>query len=364
MKILHISGARSWGGNEQQLILNINELNQLQTRNFIFGIENTPLQERAKKHNIEFIASKSRKISKFGNVTQLKNIIQQHQFDVIHLHTSDALTLMYFYSLLNPITSKVIFSKKGIGGSSSFLSKLKYNASFLHRIICVSKSVEENFKPMLNEKTKLKLSVVYDCISEKTFPKINDDLANRFKDLKSSYIIGSIANHTKAKDLPTLIEAVSILKNKYQLTHFKLIQVGEFSKLTDDFKADIQQKGVENEIILTSKIEDAMQLNHMFDAFVVSSSREGGPTSALEAMLYQTPVVSTQVGVIPEIIENGKNGFTCPPNQPELLAEAIFKMYSLNEENRKNITDQNYQFIVANFTSNNIAKQILTIYKS
>ena len=364
MKILHISGARSWGGNEQQLILNINELNQLQTKNFIFGIENTPLHERAKRHNIEFIASKSRKISKFGNVAQLKDLIQQYQFDVIHLHTSDALTLMYFYSLLNSIPAKVIFCKKGIGGSSSFLSKLKYNASFLHRIICVSKSVEDNFKPMLNEKTKLKTTVVYDCISEQTFPKISDELMNRFSDIKASYFMGSIANHTKAKDLPTLIEAVSILKNKYQLSNFKLIQVGEYSKLTDEFKILIQQKGVENEFVLTGKIEDAMQLNHMFDAFVVSSSREGGPTSALEAMLYQTPVVSTQVGVIPEVIVNGKNGFTCPPNQPELLADALFAMYSLNEEQRKNMTDQNYQFILDNFTSKNIAQQILTIYES
>ena len=54
MKILHVSGARVWGGNEQQLILNINELNKLESENYIFGINNSPLSIVANENNINF----------------------------------------------------------------------------------------------------------------------------------------------------------------------------------------------------------------------------------------------------------------------------------------------------------------------
>ena len=74
MKILHVSGARVWGGNEQQLILNINELNKLESENYIFGINNSPLSIVANENNINFIPSTAKKISKFSNVSQLKKI--------------------------------------------------------------------------------------------------------------------------------------------------------------------------------------------------------------------------------------------------------------------------------------------------
>lgn len=96
MKILHISGARVWGGNEQQLILNVNELNKLKTENYIFGINNSPLHLAANKNNIKFIPSFSKKISKISNISQLKKIINEYKIDVIHLHTSDSLTLFLY----------------------------------------------------------------------------------------------------------------------------------------------------------------------------------------------------------------------------------------------------------------------------
>nr|WP_317630835.1 glycosyltransferase [uncultured Flavobacterium sp.] len=366
MKVLHISGARGWGGNEQQLILNINELNILGTQNFIFGINNSDLHKAASENEINFISSKAKKLSKLSNISQLKNILKEKDIDVIHLHTSDSLTLFYLFSLFNKVTQKVIFSKKGIGSSSSFLSKLKYNSSKINHIICVSEAVKTDFSKILSPKNKSKLAVVYDCISTKDIDvdaNFISEFTNKYDIKPTDFIIGSIANHTKAKDIPTLISAINILVTKYNVSNFKLVQVGEFSKLTPEFQAQIAALNLSNHIILTNKISNAKMLNIIFDVFVVSSSREGGPSSALESMLMQTLIVTTNVGIMPEIIKNNVNGFICEAGDPNQLAKSLFDAYTSEKINLQSISLHNYELVKANFNSNKIANQLLNFYK-
>ena len=57
--------------------------------------------------------------------------------------------------------------------------------------------------------------------------------------------------------------------------------------------------------------------------YVISSISEGVPISLLEAMASRLPVVSTRVGGIPEVIEEGRTGRLVAPRDPSALADAI-----------------------------------------
>lgn len=59
------------------------------------------------------------------------------------------------------------------------------------------------------------------------------------------------------------------------------------------------------------------------DIFVFPSHREGFPIAVLEAMAAALPVVSTQVGAIPDIIQEGRGGYLVSPGDVPALAEAI-----------------------------------------
>jgi glycosyltransferase involved in cell wall biosynthesis len=62
------------------------------------------------------------------------------------------------------------------------------------------------------------------------------------------------------------------------------------------------------------------------DIFALSSDYEGNPLSVIEAMAAGLPVVSTAVGGVPELLQNGKEGFIVPPGRVDEFSEAMMTL--------------------------------------
>lgn len=72
------------------------------------------------------------------------------------------------------------------------------------------------------------------------------------------------------------------------------------------------------------------------DLYVLPSHNEGLPLSVLEAMSYGLPVVTTNVGGVPELVRDGEDGFLITPGDIEALENAICRMV-LNPDLRKSM---------------------------
>lgn len=68
------------------------------------------------------------------------------------------------------------------------------------------------------------------------------------------------------------------------------------------------------------------------DVFFLPSYTEGMPMSILEAMGYGLPVVSTTVGGIPQLVQNGQNGFLTEPGDTKAMAEALIAVLQDREK--------------------------------
>ena len=64
------------------------------------------------------------------------------------------------------------------------------------------------------------------------------------------------------------------------------------------------------------------------DLFVLPSHTEALPTVLIEAMAAGLPVVATDVGGVPEMVERGSSALLVPPHRPDLLAEAVGRVLS------------------------------------
>jgi glycosyltransferase involved in cell wall biosynthesis len=363
MKILHVSGAKSWGGNEQQLIDIIPELTKLGVENIVFGVKNSLLEKECASKNITFIKTAKNRLNIFSNYRYLKEIVKINQPNLIHLHTSDSLTVYTISDLLFNLEVKAIFSKKGMGTRSTILSKFKYNYKNIGKIICVSEAVKKSFSEIISQKNKTKLEVVYDGINlDRTTVVRFENLKDIFNIPDERLIIGNIANHVKAKDLPTLIKTIDYLVNNIGFKNIHLVQIGEFSnKCTPVIQNLINEFNLKEYVTLAGFKSHALDFLTQFDVYVMSSEREGLPLTIYEAFLKKIPIVSTKAGGIPEAITHDYNGFLSEVADYKDLALNLKKILE-DEAKRKEFAERSYNLFFEKFTAKENARNVFEVY--
>jgi glycosyltransferase involved in cell wall biosynthesis len=84
--------------------------------------------------------------------------------------------------------------------------------------------------------------------------------------------------------------------------------------------------GVMRDTLFLGYQEDVAPFYAAFDALVLPSSNEGTPVSAIEALAAGRPVVATRVGGVPDVVEEGKDGFLVEPGATEELADRLAQL--------------------------------------
>lgn len=135
---------------------------------------------------------------------------------------------------------------------------------------------------------------------------------------------------------------------------------GEIQKL----KEIINQYGIADLVSYEGWVSGSKkaELMNVSDAYILPSYKEGLPISILEAMSYQLPVISTKVGGIPEIVENGINGYLVNPGDRQAIRDAILKLME-NETQRKRMGQISAQRVKEHLP-NYVEKQLHDLYES
>ena len=133
-------------------------------------------------------------------------------------------------------------------------------------------------------------------------------------------LVGVVGRLELEKGHPTLLEAWPLVLDRVPAAY--LLIVGEGSRL-DALHQIARDQGVERHVIFTGRRDDIPAVTAAFDVAVLPSYREAQGLTILEAMAMSRPVVASNVGGIPEMIENGVNGVLVPPHDPPALADAI-----------------------------------------
>jgi glycosyltransferase involved in cell wall biosynthesis len=140
-----------------------------------------------------------------------------------------------------------------------------------------------------------------------------------------------------------------------------LLVVGE-GPLKEELKSRAEEIGIASRIIFTGERDDVSRLLSISDVFVLSSvEREGLSIAIIEAMASGLPVVSTLVGGIPEVVEDGMNGFVVAPNDDGALAEALETL--IRDENlRKKMGANGRDTYLRKFTMRKMLLNLETLY--
>ena len=105
-----------------------------------------------------------------------------------------------------------------------------------------------------------------------------------------------------------------------------------------------------------------IELLNKVDAYILPSYHEGLPISILEAMSYSLPIISTNVGGIPEILKNGENGFIMSPGDKDAMYRAILELMN-NEKLRLDMGKASYSKVQEHMPDF-VERQLNDLYRS
>ena len=294
-------------------------------------------------------------------------IIRKHKVDIIHCNQN----VCIFYAVLAGCLTgaKCIWHVRNRVSNFGIIGTLLYRLTY--KVICVSDSIKSPFVKTFSD-AKLKVQTIYDGFpeAEETTDEMLVKLKDEFCISGNNKIIGTVGRITRWKGQDCFLRAGSILVKKYP--DLKIVIVGDCAEGTkaeyaesNKFKKELRNLAVElglsANVIFTGFREDAWQIIKFFDVFVLPSIEEPFGMVLLEAMLQGAPIVATNAGGVPEIIDDGREGFLVVPGQPWEMADAIEKIL-VSRETAKMLTKNAFKKLHDKFCIKTSIENMESIY--
>ncbi len=359
MKILFGITKANFGGAQRYVFELAREAKRRGNDALVLAGEGQQLIDRLEKEKIRTIRLRHllRDISLVKEIKtffEIIYILKKERPDVFHINSSKMGGLGTLAGRIVGI-KKVIFTAHGWAFNEprpwwqKFLIKFSVwlTIMFAHKVICVSEKTrgDISFAPFASKK----LFVIYNGVE-------NFELHSRNEE---TFTIGAISELHKIKGLDVLLMAWAKF-NKNKRAQLVIIGEGEEHSNLENMARNM---GILDSVVFKGFVEDARSLLGSFDIFCLPSRSEAMPYSLLEAGFAGLPVVATEVGGIPEVIENGLNGILVAPEDSEGLLSSL-TLLADDKNLRKRLGDNLKATIKEKFSFVEMSDKTFNLYKS
>lgn len=152
-------------------------------------------------------------------------------------------------------------------------------------------------------------------------------------------VVGVIGRLAPAKGHAVLLEAFATLKQKGRKVRGYMVGDGSLRR---DLETRIQQLGLDGAVTIAGFTDDVGAVLELADLVCIPSLTEGLPNVMLEAAAAHVPMVLTEVGEVPSILDGGVDAVLVPPGDHEALASAIEQVWDSPDRGR-NLAESAYR---------------------
>ena len=138
-----------------------------------------------------------------------------------------------------------------------------------------------------------------------------------------SQIVGAVARLEPEKGHPTLFEAWPAVLQSVPDAYLLVIGEGSQREALEQLARELK---IAHRVVFTGRRDDVPAVTAAIDVAALPSYREAQGLSILEALALARPVVASNVGGIPEMIDDGVTGLLVPPHDGDALARAITRL--------------------------------------
>lgn len=181
------------------------------------------------------------------------------------------------------------------------------------------------------------------------------EILNLFNLPHSAFLLISVGEFNKNKNNHVIIKALGQLQNPN--IHYLLCGIGN---LQDELINLARENNIEANVHFLGYRTDIPQLLKSSDCFVMPSYREGLPQAIMEAMSAGLPCIVSRIRGHVDLIEDGRGGYLCPPDDIGGFAEA-FRRVSENDSLRDDMGQFNLQ-AVQKYDIERVKEEMLHLY--
>ena len=293
----------------------------------------------AKKYNVPvtYIKNMSRELQ-FPNdliaFWRIYKLIRREKPDIVHTHLSKAGTLgriaalcagvPFVYHTFHGNIFKGDFSKWKI---KMFIYIERILAKISTNIIAISeKQKEELLSYKITKADKIKvIKLGFDFSNVLALPEHKNQFRNIHNIPNDTLIIAIIGRITYQKNPKMFIDIAEILLTIKLPTKPYFLIIGD-GDMRDDMQSEINKRGLQSNVIITGFVTDLKPVFADVDMVLMTSHFEGTPVAIIEAMANGKIVLSTNVGGISDIVENGVNGFYFDDFNADLFVDKVLEI--------------------------------------
>lgn len=313
-----------YGGTERQLLELIKNLDRrlyeprmavlraseyLETHDFVCPVDVLNINRIADMRSFRTLYSYARKLRHSG-------------FSFAHIFFNDA-------SIIGPPVLKlagfkIIISRRDMGFWYTHPIKrlLRLNRIFVDHVIVNSEAVGRSVGAAESYKEG-KISVIYNGYNAARSEGVGMDARSSLGIDPSAPIIGIVANLRPIKRIDDLIKAFSVVARQHASAWLVIVGGGELKQSLELLAVALE---VRDRIVFTGQVSDVLSIVREFNFGVLCSESEGFSNSIIEYMSCEKPVVCTNVGGNPEIVEDGRSGFFTEVGDTDALAGHLCRL--------------------------------------
>lgn len=323
MKVVHLIYRLDFGGLERFMVDMINRFPPEYQHTVISLTDATDFQEQLRS-DVDVYCLNKKAGQDFGVHFKLAKLLRQLKADV--LHTYNLATIEYHVMAklagikghLHAEHGRDISDPEGLNKKHNLLRKLA--APFIDEFVAVSQDLANWLVDVVGIKAK-KVSMIPNGIDLSRFqPELLGGKSVEGRGVRFVHV----ARFQAVKNQPLLLKAfnqcfVKAMQLSLPLPSLTVVGDGAIRHELEQLKESLESSQAIDFAGMQANVLPYYQRN---DVFVLSSVAEGTPMTVLEAMASGLPVVSTQVGGLPDIISDA-SGALVPSDDIEAMANAL-----------------------------------------
>jgi glycosyltransferase involved in cell wall biosynthesis len=338
MHVVHITASTYFGGPERQMLGLAESLRSTCATSFVSFAEGgrcAALLDEARRAGFAAHAVKSDTPHVARAVRELTDLLRELQPDVVCCHGYKADLLGWCAA--RRLGIPVVAVSRGWTWENrkvrAYETIDRYMLRWVDCVVCVSDGQAQRVRRAGVPRSSIR--VIRNSIRTARFDAVDPQGRARLLSLFPSsprLVVGAAGRLSPEKGHDNFIRAVASIAARDASVGFVIFGDGP---LREALQAQVQQVGLERNVVLAGHRGDLDALTPHLDVSVLASYTEGLPNVVLEAMAAGVPVVATAVGGTPEVVDDGVTGHLVAAGDSEALAGRIQDLLGSDSRRRE-----------------------------